>query len=61
MTINEACNLAAATHSAIGVLCRDGSPVFYVTLTCETVGTFTVEHASDPAELAAYLPKSKAA
>jgi hypothetical protein len=57
MTINEACMMANATHPAIGVLCRNGNPMFYVTLTDPTVGTFTVEHDSDPAELAAYLPK----
>ncbi len=61
MTMNEACLLASATHAAIGVLCRNGAPVFYVTLTDPTVGAFTVEHASDPAELAAYLPKPKGA
>jgi hypothetical protein len=57
MTMNEACLLAAATHPLIGVLCRNGKPMFYVTLTDPTVGTFTVEHGSDPSELAAYLPK----
>lgn len=57
MTMHEACLLAAATHAAIGVLCRNGVPVFYVTLTDSTIGTLTVEHPSDPAELAAYLPK----
>jgi hypothetical protein len=60
MTMTEACLLAAATHAAIGVLCRNGAPVFYITLTDPTVGAFTVEH-TDPAELAAYLPKPKGA
>jgi hypothetical protein len=31
-TMTTAQTLAAATHPAIGVLCRDGQPVFYAML-----------------------------
>jgi hypothetical protein len=53
--MTNAQRLAASIHPSIGVLCRDGAPMFYICLTDPEVGVFTVEY-TDPAELAAYLP-----
>ena len=55
-TMSNAQRLAASIHSAIGVLCRNGAPMFYIVLDDSQVGTFTVEH-QDPHELAAYLAR----
>lgn len=55
-TMSNAQRLAASIHPAIGVLCRNGAPMFYIVLYDSQVGTFTVEH-QDPYELAAYLPR----
>jgi hypothetical protein len=61
--LNSACTLAAATHRDIGVLMREGQPVFYAMLDNRDMSAhgfgddfIRVEH-SDIEEVLAYLPK----